>query len=93
MENAPAFQFDILGSLWDPLRIEQAIVSLGLEDRVHVHGFVSESELDEFIANAHLAFNLRFPTMGEASSGYPSVLEPRDSGAGVRRWLVPGLAG
>ena len=39
----------------------------GLECRVEVHGFVPEPELDAKLAEAHLVFNLRYPTMGEAS--------------------------
>jgi len=34
---------------------------------VRLHGFVDEAELDARLAEAHLVFNLRHPTMGEAS--------------------------
>jgi glycosyltransferase involved in cell wall biosynthesis len=40
-----------------------------LGDRVVVHGFVPDEALDAAIASAHLAINLRHPTMGEASWG------------------------
>lgn len=67
--QAPPFQFDIYGSLWDPALINSLIERSGLADRVKVHGFVSDAVLDDAIAQAHLAFNLRSPTMGEASEG------------------------
>jgi glycosyltransferase involved in cell wall biosynthesis len=67
--EAPDFRFDIFGSLWDQPRIERLIAERGLQRNVVIHGFVSESTLDEAIATAHLAFNLRHPTMGEASGG------------------------
>lgn len=61
------FQFDIMGRVWDPAYIEDRITVLDLGDRVKQHGFVDEAELDARLASAHLAFNLRYPTMGEAS--------------------------
>jgi glycosyltransferase involved in cell wall biosynthesis len=67
--GAPDFRLDIFGALWDRPRIERLIAQSGLKSRVTIHGFVSEQALDEAIAGAHLAFNLRHPTMGEASGG------------------------
>jgi glycosyltransferase involved in cell wall biosynthesis len=49
--------------------VEDQIARSGLAARVRLHGFVPEQVLDEAIAGAHLAFNLRHPTMGEASGG------------------------
>ena len=63
------FEFDIFGTLWDRPFIDRLIRDQGLLGRVKVHGFVSERQLDEAIGKAHLAFNLRHPTMGEASGG------------------------
>jgi glycosyltransferase involved in cell wall biosynthesis len=63
------FRFDVFGTLWDHDQIERLIADCGLDDRVTIHGFVSERQLDAAIAQAHLAFNLRHPTMGEASGG------------------------
>ena len=34
----------------------------------YFHGFTSEKKLDEALSQAHLAINLRYPTMGEAWS-------------------------
>src|SRR6056297_527182 len=61
------FIFDICGKLWDPERIQQQCDQLGLTDKVHLHGFIPEPQLDAMLAKAHLVFNLRNPTMGEAS--------------------------
>ena len=61
------FQFDIMGNVWDPSRVTRHIKALGLQDRVTLHGFVAERELDARLRAAHLIFNLRHPTMGEAS--------------------------
>lgn len=61
------FRFDIMGKVWDPHVVQTRIRELGLEDRVTIHGFVAEAELDARLAEAHLVFNLRYPTMGEAS--------------------------
>ncbi|MGJ8605973.1 MAG: glycosyltransferase family protein [Marivita sp.] len=61
------FRFDIMGNVWDPTYLAGRLDELGLTDRVRIHGFVPEPELDARLAEAHLVFNLRYPTMGEAS--------------------------
>ncbi|MBM2295141.1 glycosyltransferase [Sulfitobacter pseudonitzschiae] len=61
------FVFDICGKLWDPERIKLLCSRLGLDDKVKFNGFVSEATLDDMLDKAHLVFNLRNPTMGEAS--------------------------
>lgn len=61
------FRFDIMGNVWNPVHIRARLAELDLADRVKVHGFVPEPELDARLAGAHLVFNLRHPTMGEAS--------------------------
>ena len=63
------FRLDIYGVLWDAALIEAAIARNALSDRVKIRGFAPEEELNEAIAAAHLSFNLRYPTMGEASGG------------------------
>ena len=67
LRNDVDFRFDIMGKVWDPHQVLKRIHELGLEDRVTIHGFVAEPELDARLAEAHLVFNLRYPTMGEAS--------------------------
>lgn len=61
------FRLDIMGNVWDRTLLSEKLERFGLESRVTVHGFVPESELDAALAEAHLVFNLRYPTMGEAS--------------------------
>ena len=61
------FVFDIVGKVWDPERVGQACAALGISDRVRLHGYLPEGELDGLLGQAHLVFNLRHPTMGEAS--------------------------
>jgi glycosyltransferase involved in cell wall biosynthesis len=61
------FRFDIYGKLWDTDLIVNRISELGLTEKVYWHGFVEEAVLDRALAEAHLVFNLRHPTMGEAS--------------------------
>ncbi len=62
------FHLDIYGQvLVDERRLRAQIRSLGLKQLVTVHGYVPEAELDAALSRAHLAINLRYPTMGEAS--------------------------
>jgi glycosyltransferase involved in cell wall biosynthesis len=61
------FRLDIYGQVWDSEHFRTQIQTLGLQGLVKLHGFVSEEELDSALADAHLAVNLRNPTMGEAS--------------------------
>jgi glycosyltransferase involved in cell wall biosynthesis len=63
------FHLDLYGILQNEAETESLIDALGLRSRVTLHGFVPEQALDDAIASAHLAFNLRHPTMGEASGG------------------------
>jgi len=42
--------------------------NLGLAEFINVVGFVDDEELDRALSRAHLALNLRNPTMGEASA-------------------------
>jgi glycosyltransferase involved in cell wall biosynthesis len=69
MPKSYDFTLDIYGVLWDTPLIEAAIAQNGLSDRVRINGFVSDEILNKAIASAHLSFNLRYPTMGEASAG------------------------
>jgi glycosyltransferase involved in cell wall biosynthesis len=79
------FRLDIYGELRDSERVQSWISSARLEGLVAVHGFVPEAELDTALARAHLAINLRYPTMGEASASQlriwdhalPSLVTPK----------------
>ncbi len=61
------FQLDIYGKLAEEPVVREQIQSLGLAAQVTIHGFVEDAQLDRALSQAHLAINLRYPTMGEAS--------------------------
>jgi len=65
----PDFDFvlDIAGKLWNPELIDARCEALGISRKVRRHGYVPEAGLDYLLGRAHLVFNLRHPTMGEAS--------------------------
>ena len=62
------FRLDVYGQLWNQEYIHHKIQELGLTNLVKIHGFVKETKLDFALENAHLAVNLRYPSMGEASA-------------------------
>ncbi|MEM1342963.1 MAG: glycosyltransferase family 1 protein [Pseudomonadota bacterium] len=62
-----AFELGLYGQFRDEDRVRTKIARLGLSDKVRFNGFVAEEVLDDALRQAHLAFNLRHPTMGEAS--------------------------
>jgi len=62
------FHLDVYGDILDEEdQLRGQIRALDLKQQVTLHGFASEAKLDEALARAHLAINLRYPTMGEAS--------------------------
>jgi hypothetical protein len=62
------FRFDIFGSLWDKAYVAGRIKTLGLQEIVQLRGFVPEDALDQAVAASDMVFNLRYPTIGEASA-------------------------
>ncbi|MEO0819321.1 MAG: glycosyltransferase family 1 protein [Pseudomonadota bacterium] len=78
--SAVDWRFEVFGRLWDPALLEGRARELGLADRVIFRGFAPEAELDAALARAHLVFNLRQPSMGEAS------------GSQLRIWAASALA-
>jgi glycosyltransferase involved in cell wall biosynthesis len=61
------FNLDVCGEIWNMDAVAAAIHRNKLEAQVTLHGYTPEPDLVSFIRRAHLAVNLRFPTMGEAS--------------------------
>ncbi|MGB7926334.1 MAG: glycosyltransferase [Pyrinomonadaceae bacterium] len=61
------FRLDVYGKLADEKRVRRRVSALKLKGLVKLHGFVPETELDAALRSAHMAVNLRYPTMGEAS--------------------------
>jgi glycosyltransferase involved in cell wall biosynthesis len=62
------FRLDVYGTVADVEQVQKLIRSLNLTGQVTLHGYVSDQELETALASAHMAFNLRYPTMGEASA-------------------------
>jgi glycosyltransferase involved in cell wall biosynthesis len=62
-----SFQLDIFGEIPDGRGLRRRIGKLGLEPMVQLHGYTPETELNKALQASHLAINLRYPTMGEAS--------------------------
>jgi len=59
------FRLSIYGTVWDPAHVRKMIHSFDLDSLVEIHGHAED--LDRALADADLALNLRYPTMGEAS--------------------------
>jgi glycosyltransferase involved in cell wall biosynthesis len=79
------FRLDIFGSILNgPEDLQNQIRALKLSGLVKLHGFVPEERLEAALAAAHLAINLRSPTVGEASGSQlriwshalPSLVSP-----------------
>ena len=62
------FQLDIYGDLSQRDEVLDLITELSIEPLVRIHGLVPEETLGRALQRAHLAINLRDPTMGEASA-------------------------
>lgn len=68
MPERSQFQLDVYGDILDEEdQLRSRIRALNLKQQVKLHGFATEAKLDEALSRAHLAINLRYPTMGEAS--------------------------
>lgn len=61
------FRLDICGQLWDESHIRLEIERLGLSSLVNLYGFLQDEQVERELSTAHLAINLRYPSMGEAS--------------------------
>jgi len=70
-----SFRLDIYGEIDDPKTLRHRIQTLGLKETVTVHGYTPLAELDHALSTAHLAINLRYPTMGEASASQLRIWE------------------
>jgi glycosyltransferase involved in cell wall biosynthesis len=62
------FRLDVYGTLWDGELIRGQLRALDLTQQARLHGYVPEERLEAGLAASHLAVNLRYPTMGEASA-------------------------
>lgn len=62
------FRLDIYGTMEGAEKIAELACRLHINDLVTLHGFASEEELSAALRRSHLAMNLRYPSMGEASA-------------------------
>jgi glycosyltransferase involved in cell wall biosynthesis len=62
------FRLSLYGNIGKPEEIMSLSERLGLSEYIEIVGFVDEEVLEAALLEAHLALNLRFPTMGEASA-------------------------
>ena len=67
MPERDCFRLDIFGEIADARALRRRIRQLELGKLVQLHGYAPEDELNRALENSHLAINLRYPTMGEAS--------------------------
>lgn len=67
MPEREQFRLEMCGQLWDESHIRDQIERLGLSSIVSLHGFLSGDQVEQKLSTAHLAINLRYPSMGEAS--------------------------
>jgi glycosyltransferase involved in cell wall biosynthesis len=67
MPEREQFRLEICGQLWDESHIRDQIERLGLSSIVSLPGFLSGGQVEQKLSTAHLAINLRYPSMGEAS--------------------------
>ena len=67
LPNKALFHLDIYGSVYNNKELRKQIEQRKLKSIVTVHGFATDEILDRALSKAHLAINLRYPTMGEAS--------------------------
>ena len=67
MDEREQFRLELCGQLWDESHIRDRIERLGLSSIVSLRGFLSEEQVEQKLSTAHLAINLRYPSMGEAS--------------------------
>ena len=68
MSDRAHYRLDIYGHVTQEKQVDEAIATGGLEGIVTRHGFVPDTTLSVALAEADLALNLRWPTMGEASA-------------------------
>ena len=64
----------VAGEVAPILRLEELAEEIGVEDRLHVLGFLPFEDFEAGIAAADVALNLRYPTAGETSASLLRIL-------------------
>jgi glycosyltransferase involved in cell wall biosynthesis len=86
LQQIPEIHLDIVGSGPMAKELQSLVEKLGMSDRIHFHGFVSEMDKLEFLRQAHIAIQ---PSMKEGWG--LTVLEANACGTPVIAANVPGL--
>ncbi|MBN7795186.1 hypothetical protein [Parahaliea mediterranea] len=68
MPEPGSLSLELFGNLGNTAMLRAAALEAGVDDWLTFRGFVADAELDEALARAHFALNLRWPSMGEASA-------------------------
>lgn len=68
MPDRDDYRLDVYGVVEQAVEADALVAASGLSSIVTRHGFVPEAQLDAALADADLALNLRWPSMGEASA-------------------------
>ena len=90
MPEGDCFEVHVLGTIFHEREVRAAVGLLGLREQVTFYGHVPDEMLENTLAGADMAINLRYPTMGEASGSQlriwdhalPSLVSASD---GLRR--------
>lgn len=67
MPGKKQFRLDIYGQHYNSDELRALARSVGAARLGTVHGYVPDAELHDALTKAHVAINLRYPSMGEAS--------------------------
>jgi hypothetical protein len=93
MPEREQFRLEICGQLWDESHLREQIECLGLSAIVSLRGYLSDEQVEQKLSTVHLAINLRYPSMGEASGsqlqfwdyGLPTLVTDTGWYASLRR--------
>lgn len=63
------FELRLYGLIPNVKELKALAKEYGVAEYIRIPGFVSDSDLESALSQAHLAINFRYPSMGEASAG------------------------
>jgi glycosyltransferase involved in cell wall biosynthesis len=70
----PASRYLLIGSLSPNYDVKAMLRGLGLENKVQVVGFASDSAYQDYLAASDVCINLRYPTAGETSASLLRIM-------------------
>lgn len=68
------FLYCIVGKVSEQLKLPETLQSLGLEEQVHITGFVTLEDFSKYMGACDFCLNLRYPTRGESSGSLHRML-------------------